>query len=109
MSKIKLKEIANAIREKEGTTEPIVANDFANRIRAISGSEDLDAELNTQDGLLTNLETEINNLPLSSTELTASTDEEMEVLLIQENIGKVVKFIGTSDIYETDSYYLIGE
>jgi hypothetical protein len=37
MSKIKLKEIADAIREKDGTTEPIIANDFATRIRAISG------------------------------------------------------------------------
>lgn len=63
MSKIKLKEIADAIREKDGTTEPIVANDFALRIKAISGSEDLTTELDTQDGLLTNLETEINNLP----------------------------------------------
>lgn len=33
----KLKAIADAIREKEGTTEPIVADDFPARIRAISG------------------------------------------------------------------------
>lgn len=32
---IKLKAIADAIREKDGTTEPIVANDFPERIRAI--------------------------------------------------------------------------
>lgn len=31
----KLREIADAIREKDGTTEPIPANDFPARIRAI--------------------------------------------------------------------------
>lgn len=33
---IKLKAIADAIREKDGTTAPIIANDFPARIRAIS-------------------------------------------------------------------------
>ena len=33
----KLKAIADAIREKDGTSEPIPANDFADRIRAIQG------------------------------------------------------------------------
>ena len=33
----KMKEIADAIREKDGTTEPIPANDFPERIRAIQG------------------------------------------------------------------------
>ena len=43
MSKIKLKEIADAIREKDGTTELIVANDFATRIRALpSGKYNLE-------------------------------------------------------------------
>ena len=43
MSKTKLKEIADAIREKDGTTEQIVANDFAIRIRALpSGKYNLD-------------------------------------------------------------------
>lgn len=36
----KLKAIAGAIREKDGTTEPIAANDFPERIRAISSVPD---------------------------------------------------------------------
>lgn len=31
----KLKAIADAIREKDGSTDPIIANDFPDRIRAI--------------------------------------------------------------------------
>lgn len=33
----KLKAIADAIREKEGSTGPIPANDFAERIRSLKG------------------------------------------------------------------------
>ena len=66
MSKIKLKEIADAIREKEQTTELIPANDFATRIRNLASSEDLDTELNTQDELLGELEDTINAFPDAS-------------------------------------------
>lgn len=37
IQEVRFTEIANAIREKDGTTAPIRALDFANRIRAISG------------------------------------------------------------------------
>lgn len=40
----KLKAIADAIREKDGTTEPIPANDFAARILAIQGGGDVTLE-----------------------------------------------------------------
>ncbi|MBD5099233.1 MAG: hypothetical protein HDT35_06785 [Clostridiales bacterium] len=40
----KLKDIADAIREKDGTTEPIPANDFPERIRAIQGGGGIELE-----------------------------------------------------------------
>lgn len=73
----------------------------------IVGRENLTPDLNNQDRLLDGLEDDINRLP--EARLTASTDEEMQALLIEENVGKVVQFTGTSSIYETSTYYLIGE
>lgn len=43
----KLKAIADAIREKDGTTEPIVANDFPARIRAIQTGPTLPDDVRT--------------------------------------------------------------
>lgn len=43
----KLKEIANAIREKKGTTDLIVANDFASEILSISGGAGGDYNINS--------------------------------------------------------------
>ena len=40
----KLKAIADAIREKDGTEEPIAANDFPERIRAIQGGGGIELE-----------------------------------------------------------------
>lgn len=73
--------------------------------------EDLDAELQAQDEALTELEDAVNNLPDKNVpnQLTATTDAEMENLLIASNLGKVVKFTGTSETYETDTYYVISE
>ena len=48
MSKAKLKEIADVIREKDGTTESIIANDFANKIKALpSGKYNIEVIQNT--------------------------------------------------------------
>lgn len=44
--------IADAIREKEGSTDPIPAPEHAERILAIDTQEDLDPELTTQDSLI---------------------------------------------------------
>lgn len=41
--------------------------------------------------------------------ILATTDAEMAELLISSNDGKVVKFTGTSETYETDTYYVIEE
>ena len=38
-----------------------------------------------------------------------STDEEMTNALTAENVGKVYKFVGTSETYETGTMYVIGE
>lgn len=48
-----LKEIADAIREKEGSTGPIPAEEFANRIRALeTGTDTYDANATPGDILL---------------------------------------------------------
>ena len=41
--------------------------------------------------------------------LIATSDAEMENLLVASNLGKVVKFTGVSETYETDTYYVIAE
>ena len=76
--------------------------------------EDLDAELQAQNEALTELEDAVNNLPeggatCEPNPLTATTDDEMDNLLVEANTGKVVKFTGTSETYETDTYYVISE
>lgn len=38
-----------------------------------------------------------------------STDTEMTTALTQDNLGKVYKFTGTSDTYETDGIYIVSE
>ena len=38
-----------------------------------------------------------------------STDEDMEAVLQPYNIGKVYKFVGTSNIYETGDLYVVEE
>ena len=48
-------------------------------------------------------------IPIYNAILIATTDAEMETLLVQDNIGKIVQFTGTSSTYETNAYYLIGE
>lgn len=47
--------IADAIREKTGGTETIIADNFPEAIAAIDTQEDLDPELTTQDDLITQL------------------------------------------------------
>lgn len=54
-----------------------------------------------------NLTSAINSLPQNP--ILATTDAEMAALLTSSNDGKVVKFTGTSETYETDTYYVIEE
>lgn len=46
----RLKAIADAIREKDGTADPIRALDFAERIRSLSGVDGGDSCINILDG-----------------------------------------------------------
>lgn len=55
-------DIANALREKEETTELINPQDFGTRIRNIQTKEDLDAELTEQEGLLEEVESIVENM-----------------------------------------------
>lgn len=57
-----LTDIANAIRDKEGTTNAIATNDFSDRISNIRTSEDLDSELTTQHDILVAQETLVNDI-----------------------------------------------
>lgn len=41
--------------------------------------------------------------------IEATTDQEMTNALTQDNLGKVYKFTGTSDTYETDAIYIVSE
>lgn len=58
----KLKEIADAIREKKGTTGTINASDFVSEIQGIQSKENLDAELNSLDSSLDDLETFVDSM-----------------------------------------------
>lgn len=49
------------------------------------------------------------DVPSEPNPLIATTDDEMNNLLAGTNTGKVVKFTGTSETYETDTYYVIAE
>ena len=57
-----LTDVAEAIREKEGTTEAIPANEFDTRISNLSGEEDLTEELEGYSANLTEQETKINDI-----------------------------------------------
>ncbi len=41
--------------------------------------------------------------------IDVSSDSDMENALIQDNLGKVYKFTGTSETYETDAVYIVSE
>lgn len=41
--------------------------------------------------------------------IEVTTDQEMTTALTQDNLGKVYKFTGTSDAYETDAIYIVSE
>lgn len=92
MSKIKLKEIADAIREQEQTTDLIPANQFATRIRNLSGSENLDAELTTQDELLDELEETINSFP-DNDALTLTNVDEFELPEVFDGVSTIYHFV----------------
>lgn len=58
-----LTDIADAVREKTGSTGGMLATDFAPAIRGITGIEDLTAELTEYASLNAELEEVINSLP----------------------------------------------
>jgi hypothetical protein len=41
--------------------------------------------------------------------IEATTDTDMTNALVEDNLGKVYKFTGTSDTYETDAIYIVSE
>lgn len=55
-----LTNIANAIREKNGTSNTYKPNEMASAIQGISANEDLSSELNTQETLLNNQVSKLN-------------------------------------------------
>lgn len=71
--------IADAIREKNGTTNTYKVSEMASAIGAY----------------------------VDSTPIEISTDAEMEAVLTSENVGKVYKFTGTSDTYTNGDLYIV--
>lgn len=49
------------------------------------------------------------DIPIAGLPIEATTDQEMTNALTQDNLGKVYKFTGTSDTYETDAIYIVSE
>lgn len=49
------------------------------------------------------------DIPKAGDPIEASTDQEMTNALVEDNLGKVYKFTGTSDTYETDGIYIVSE
>lgn len=65
----------DAVREKTGGTDKIKSGNLGAQIRAITGGEDLDAELATQDTLLTEQKAKIAELAeILSSKAAASSD-----------------------------------
>ena len=75
------KAIGDAIRTKKGTTNKINKQNIPNEILSISGGIQ-----------------------------AVSTEEEMNALLVEENVGKVYRFTGVSSVYNTgDLYEVVNE
>ena len=75
--------IANAIRAKTGSTEPIIAEDFPSAIEAIEAgnTEDLDVEITEQEGLIEQIQTMLEDKvsPLHSKTVTPTADTQTVV------------------------------
>lgn len=75
--------IANAIRAKTGSTEPIIAEDFPSAIEAIEvgSTEDLNAEITEQEGLIEQIQTMLEDKvsPLQSKTVTPTADTQTVV------------------------------
>ena len=78
----KLTAIADAIRTKTGSTDLLTLDGMAEAIAGIpSGGGSIPIEI--------------------------STDDEMAAVLTSENVGKVYKFIGTSNTYINGDLYIV--
>lgn len=102
--------IKEALREKGvEVSDTDTFRSYANKVKDISTAEDLSVELAEQDVAITELEEVANSLPDAGGDnpLIINNEEEMIELLTETNIGKVVKYIGVSGTYETDTLYLI--
>lgn len=73
---VMFQEIADAIRNKKGTTEPINAQNFATEIE--------------------NMETGASGEPIE-----VASAAEMDALLVEENMGKIYKYVGSN----TETYF----
>lgn len=89
--KVFTKDIADAIREKEESTELINPQDFGSRIRGIQTKENLDTELNEQDALLADLQSSVDELPnaLDLSDASATSNDILEGKTAYVAEGKV--------------------
>ena len=49
------------------------------------------------------------DIPVAGLPIEATTDQEMTNALVEDNLGKVYKFTGTSDTYDNNAIYIIEE
>lgn len=78
--KVFTKSIADALREKKGKTGLINPQDFTAEIASIQTKEDLDAELNEQESLLSDLQSQVDNLPDREIDVSKTTATTADVL-----------------------------
>lgn len=90
-----LTDIADSIRNKNGTNNKYKPSEMSNAIDNINASEDLSVELTKQDDLLTEQETIIqkiiNAFQEKLPENTVTTVEEIEQLLVSYFENKIVE------------------
>lgn len=85
--------------------------DGLNEVEVITNVvENLDAELNTQDSLLTNLETAVNSLDDGGYPIEIDNETDMNAVLIAANVGKVYLYTGTTTSnYTNGDIYIVEE
>lgn len=107
-----LTDIANTIREVKGTSDLINARNFKKEIREVASGIQPSGTLPITDNgiyVVTDYHKVDVNVP-TGTPIEVTTGEEMEALLVEENIGKIYKYVGTTtDVYTNGELYIVGE